>query len=68
MHTHTVLPQAAGHSADAASRMERGEDKQQMVPLGKDGTQCGKCSPPGRHRPPQPEEGADSGHVVQQRG
>lgn len=23
------------------------EDKQQMVPLGKDGTQCGKCSLPG---------------------
>lgn len=23
------------------------EDKQQMVPQGKDGTQCGKCSLPG---------------------
>ena len=65
--THT-LPQAAGHSADATSRLERGEDKQQMVPLGKDGTQCGKCSPPGHHRPPQPGEGADSGHAELQRG
>lgn len=44
-HTHTELPQAAGHSADAASWLEQGEDKQQMVPLGKDGTQCGKKLP-----------------------
>lgn len=38
------------------------EDKQQMVPLGKDGTQCGKCSLPGHGEPRQRGEGSRHPH------
>lgn len=63
-----TLPQAAGHSADAASLLEGEEYKQQMVTLGKDGTQCRTYLLHGPHRLPRPGEEADFVRAVQQRG
>lgn len=61
-----ILPQAAGHATDAASWLVQGEHKQQMVPLGKDGTQCGKYSLHGPHRLLQPGEEVDSGYALEE--